>query len=222
LSTNVNPHIPSSHQNPKKIYINTDDDDRYNETHHLIFSRTTKFYTKNEHVILALPPSLVPKIKNLHFIFPLYARAVPDFSFINNHINNKEKSKGTREREMGPNERAWVMVWERVREMRGLKRLYLEFEVPGVWRGIWGREGNERGLRESLRGVGDGEGMESFVMGLPWEREGGREVEGVEREGEIEIVRVNAGSEQERTRSNSFASEGAMIWRREKCFRLEL
>jgi hypothetical protein len=137
---------------------------------------------------------------------------VPDFSL----INNKEKSEQSRE--MGPNERAWVMVWERVRSMKGLSKLYVEFEVPGVWRGVWGREGNERGVVESLSGVM----AEKFVLGFPWEREGGEEKVGVEREGGIEILRVNGGSERDRPRSNSFASEGAMIWRREKCFRLEL
>ena len=54
--------------------------------------------------------------------------------------------------------------------MKGLKRLYVEFEVPGVWRGVWGREGNERGLVESLSGVE----VEKLVLGLPWDREGGR------------------------------------------------
>ena len=153
-------------------------------------------------------------MKNLHFIFPLYARAVPDFSLINN------TNKSGQRREMGPNERAWVMVWERVRSMKALKRLYVEFEVPGVWRGVWGREQNEGGLVESLKGVG----AENFVLGLPWEGEGGEEKVGLElkREGGIEIVRVNGGSERDRLRCNSFASEGAMIWRREKCFRLEL
>jgi hypothetical protein len=141
---------------------------------------------------------------------------VPDFSLINNTIKSEQR------REMGPNEKAWVMVWERVRSMKCLRRLYVEFEVPGVWRGVWGREQNERGAVESLSGIE----VEEFVLGLPWEREDGRgmgnEEVGVERKGGIEILRVNGGSERARPRSNSFASEGAMIWRREKCFRLEL
>ena len=51
---------------------------------------------------------------------------------------------------------------------------------------------------------------------------GGEEKVGVESEGGIEILRVNGGTERDRLRCNSFASEGAIIWRREKCFRLEL
>jgi hypothetical protein len=119
-----------------------------------------------------------------------------------------------------------VKVWESVRKMKGLRRLYVEFEVPVVWRGFWGREGNERGLVKSLEGLG--QGMERCVVGLPWEEEGrrgrgGESVQGgvgVEREGEIGIVRVNGTSERDWTGKNSFALESTVIWRREKSFGL--
>ena len=83
--------------------------------------------------------------------------------------------------------------------MKGLRRLYVEFDAPMVWRGIWGSEGNERGLLESLRGVE----AERFVVGFPWEQaemnwvreESVQREVGLGREREIEVVRVNGKSE---------------------------